>query len=124
LSSALGTNLNNLANMSAAHGYCEPALQKVRDLLEQNILSEEELGTFLYVDINGQDAINLWGGYADRARSKPWNIRRYNLDCMVHLEMHHQSCLIEGFLTHPPAYLSTGPSSLPTAKSLSRSGMF
>ncbi|KAJ5381684.1 uncharacterized protein N7496_004112 [Penicillium cataractarum] len=58
--------------MSAVHGHCEPAFNKVRDLLEQNILSEEELGASLCVNIDGQDVVNLWGGYADRARSKPW----------------------------------------------------
>ena len=58
--------------MSVVHGHCEPAFNKVRDLLEQNILSEEELGASLCVNIDGQDVVNLWGGFADRARSKPW----------------------------------------------------
>ncbi|GLI81013.1 hypothetical protein PoHVEF18_009382 [Penicillium ochrochloron] len=58
--------------MSVIHGHCEPAFQKVRDLLEQNILAEQELGVSLCANINGQDVVNLWGGYADRARSKPW----------------------------------------------------
>ncbi|KAJ5461715.1 uncharacterized protein N7458_003267 [Penicillium daleae] len=58
--------------MSIIHGHCEPAFNKVRDLLEQNILSNEELGASLCVNIDGQDVINLWGGFADRARSKLW----------------------------------------------------
>jgi len=62
----------NLDIMSVVHGHCEPAFHKVRDLLEQNILAEQELGVSLCVNINGQDVVNLWGGYADRARSKPW----------------------------------------------------
>ncbi|KAJ5176643.1 uncharacterized protein N7482_002520 [Penicillium canariense] len=58
--------------MSAVHGHCDPAFSKVRGLLEQKILSEEELGASLFVNIDGRDVIDVWGGYADRARSKPW----------------------------------------------------
>ncbi|OOQ91267.1 hypothetical protein PEBR_01642 [Penicillium brasilianum] len=43
-----------------------PRISQVRDLLEQNILSEDELGASLCVNIDGQDTDNLWGIYAGR----------------------------------------------------------
>lgn len=58
--------------MSAVHGTCDPPLEGVKDLFAQNILTEEELGASLCVNIGGKTVLDLWGGYADRARTKPW----------------------------------------------------
>lgn len=58
--------------MATVHGTYDPPFEKVKDLLTQNILSEEELGASLCVNIAGKTVVNLWGGYADRTRTKPW----------------------------------------------------
>lgn len=59
--------------MATLQGHCDAAFNNVRELLEQNISSAEELGLSLCVDIDGKNVLDLWGGYADQERSKPWS---------------------------------------------------
>ncbi|KAJ6013413.1 hypothetical protein N7540_008004 [Penicillium herquei] len=58
--------------MSEAHGTYDPVLKSVRDLLNQRLSSGAELGASLYVDIDGKSVLDLWGGYADEAKTRPW----------------------------------------------------
>jgi CubicO group peptidase (beta-lactamase class C family) len=58
--------------MSEVQGYCDAAFTRVRDLIAQNVYSQEELGLSLCVNISGKTVLDLWAGYADTARSKPW----------------------------------------------------
>ncbi|KAJ5191314.1 uncharacterized protein N7498_010299 [Penicillium cinerascens] len=59
--------------MATVQGHCDAAFNKVRELVEQNISSTEELGLSLCVNIDGKNVLDLWGGYADQERSKPWS---------------------------------------------------
>ncbi|KAJ0142066.1 Beta-lactamase domain-containing protein 2, partial [Colletotrichum tanaceti] len=56
-----------------AHGTCDPKFQGVRDRFQQLLESGQELGASLTVTIDGEEAVNLWGGHADAARTRPWN---------------------------------------------------
>ncbi|RAK99972.1 serine hydrolase domain-containing protein [Aspergillus ibericus CBS 121593] len=58
--------------MALTHGHSDPAFSRVRDLLQQYLTSEEELGASICVNIDGRNVVDLWGGYADTARTKPW----------------------------------------------------
>ncbi|RDH37724.1 beta-lactamase/transpeptidase-like protein [Aspergillus welwitschiae] len=58
--------------MATINGHCDPAFTRVRDLLQQLINNEEELGASICVNIDGQNVVDLWGGHADPARTKPW----------------------------------------------------
>jgi CubicO group peptidase (beta-lactamase class C family) len=64
--------LNVSAAMVSAYGFCSKRFQELRSLLERNLASGEELGASIYVNIDGQDVTDLWGGYADAERSRPW----------------------------------------------------
>ncbi|KAH6645363.1 beta-lactamase [Truncatella angustata] len=59
--------------MAQVNGHCDAKFQGVREAFSRYILSGEEHGGSLAVNIDGRDVINLWGGYADAARTKPWN---------------------------------------------------
>ncbi|WQF78088.1 Putative beta-lactamase/transpeptidase [Colletotrichum destructivum] len=59
--------------MAQAHGTCDPKFQGVRDRFQQLLESGQELGASLTVTIDGEEAVNLWGGYADADRTRPWN---------------------------------------------------
>ncbi|KAK6226874.1 beta-lactamase [Colletotrichum tabaci] len=59
--------------MAQAQGTCDPKFQGVRDRFQQLLESGQELGASLTVTIDGEEAVNLWGGYADAARTRPWN---------------------------------------------------
>ena len=58
--------------MTTINGHCNPAFTRVRDLLQQLIDNEEELGASICVNTDGQNVVDLWGGHADPARTKPW----------------------------------------------------
>ncbi|KAJ5618963.1 beta-lactamase [Penicillium lagena] len=58
--------------MLGVHGYCDPAFNSVRDLLQQRIAEGNERGASLCVNIGGKNVLDIWGGYADASRTKPW----------------------------------------------------
>jgi len=54
------------------HGEYDPRFQAVRDALANNFAAHEELGSAVAVYHEGQKVVDLWAGYMDAARSKPW----------------------------------------------------
>jgi CubicO group peptidase (beta-lactamase class C family) len=54
------------------HGTCDERFAAVRSRLQQNLDSGAELGASLVVDIDGQLAVDLWGGFRDEDRTVPW----------------------------------------------------
>jgi CubicO group peptidase (beta-lactamase class C family) len=54
------------------NGSCEPAFNRVRDLLQEKLTSGEELGASLCVSVDGKNVLDLWGGHADAEKSRPW----------------------------------------------------
>jgi CubicO group peptidase (beta-lactamase class C family) len=59
--------------MIELHGRSEPRFAAVRAALERSIDSGEELGASLVVDIDGEQVVDLWGGFRDHARTKAWD---------------------------------------------------
>ncbi|MGW4463873.1 serine hydrolase domain-containing protein [Micromonospora sp. NPDC004704] len=45
---------------------------EVRDALERNLTSGTELGASITIDIDGETVVDVWGGYRDEARTRPW----------------------------------------------------
>lgn len=58
--------------MTDVHGHCDARFDKVADALGQAIAAGEEVGAAIAIDIGGELAVDIWGGYADAARTKPW----------------------------------------------------
>ncbi|KAF5535799.1 beta-lactamase [Fusarium mexicanum] len=58
--------------MTEIHGTCDPRFQGVCSLLEKYIKSGEEVGASITIDIDGKEVVDIWGGYADKERTKPW----------------------------------------------------
>jgi CubicO group peptidase (beta-lactamase class C family) len=58
--------------MADLQGMCDERFDAVRRQLQQNVDSGEELGASVVVDLDGQIAVDLWGGYSDEARTSPW----------------------------------------------------
>lgn len=44
----------------------------VRELFEQNLADGTDLGAAFCVTVNDQVVIDLYGGFADEARTRPW----------------------------------------------------
>ncbi|KAK1977219.1 beta-lactamase [Colletotrichum cereale] len=59
--------------MTQAHGRCDSKFQGVGEKFQKLLESGQELGASLTVNIDGEEVINIWGGYADAKRSRLWN---------------------------------------------------
>jgi CubicO group peptidase (beta-lactamase class C family) len=54
------------------HGHCDPRFAAVRTTFEENFRERGELGAAVAVVVDGVTVADLWGGWADRARTRPW----------------------------------------------------
>ncbi|KAJ5577705.1 beta-lactamase/transpeptidase-like protein [Penicillium hispanicum] len=48
-------------------------IDPIDDMTDISEHRSEELGASICVNIDGKDIIDIWGGYADEARSRPWH---------------------------------------------------
>ncbi|MGK2882251.1 MAG: serine hydrolase domain-containing protein [Mycobacterium sp.] len=53
-------------------GLCAPGFERVRDAFEQNFAERNEIGAAVAAWVEGELVVNLWGGSADLATTKPW----------------------------------------------------
>jgi Beta-lactamase class C and other penicillin binding proteins len=54
------------------NGTCDPRFERVAELFDSKLKGGQELGASLFVNIDGQDVIDLWGGIRDRENLEPW----------------------------------------------------
>lgn len=54
------------------HGTCKPGFEKVKDAFAENFNSFGDVGAALAVMHDGEMVVDLWGGYADAQRTRPW----------------------------------------------------
>jgi len=54
------------------HGHCDTAFLDVKNAFINNFIEGDELGAAIAVYLDGKKVIDLWGGYADKNRSKLW----------------------------------------------------
>lgn len=53
-------------------GFCDPAFAGVRDAFAGNFADGLELGASLAISIEGRNVVDLWGGFLDADRTRPW----------------------------------------------------
>lgn len=53
-------------------GDCSDRFAPVRDALVENFASRDEIGSAVCVYYQGEKVVDLWGGYSDAARTRPW----------------------------------------------------
>ncbi len=53
-------------------GYSAPGFEAVADAFESNFAKHEEIGAATSVVIDGDTVVDLWAGYKDAEKSKPW----------------------------------------------------
>src|SRR5947199_10321687 len=53
-------------------GTCSARFAPLRELFVAKLESGEDLGASLAVNIDGEKVVDLWGGWADEARTRPW----------------------------------------------------
>jgi CubicO group peptidase (beta-lactamase class C family) len=54
-------------------GYCTDAFAAVADEFRRNFAERGELGASVCVKVAGETVVDLWGGFADDARTNEWN---------------------------------------------------
>jgi CubicO group peptidase (beta-lactamase class C family) len=54
------------------HGTCDPAFGAVKDAFAENFGRHGEVGASLALVADGKLVVDLWGGYADPGRTRPW----------------------------------------------------
>ncbi|MEU5047637.1 serine hydrolase domain-containing protein [Streptomyces griseorubiginosus] len=59
-------------HQSVVHGHCDERFAAVRTAFEENFRDRAELGAAVSVSVGGETVVDLWGGWADAARSRPW----------------------------------------------------
>jgi CubicO group peptidase (beta-lactamase class C family) len=58
--------------MTTVEGTCDPAFAGVRDAFAEAFAHGLELGASLALSVAGRNVVDLWGGYLDAARRRPW----------------------------------------------------
>ncbi|MFC8347397.1 serine hydrolase domain-containing protein [Streptomyces sp. NPDC057280] len=53
-------------------GHCDERFAAVRTAFEENFRDRGELGAAVAVTVDGRTVVDLWGGWADTARTRPW----------------------------------------------------
>ncbi|MDE0511917.1 MAG: serine hydrolase [Gammaproteobacteria bacterium] len=54
------------------HGYCDEKFAGVREVLECNFRENGDLGASVAATVEGEFVVDIWGGYEDAARTRPW----------------------------------------------------
>ena len=53
-------------------GTCDPRFNSVRDIFANSFEHELEVGAAVAAVVDGKPIFDLWGGYADKAKTRPW----------------------------------------------------
>jgi len=54
------------------HGRCDPRFSSVKEVFANNFRNGGDVGASFAATINGEFVVDLWAGYADAARTRPW----------------------------------------------------
>lgn len=58
--------------MAEIHGTCDARFERMRDILSANIDSGADVGGSVAVVLGGELVVDVWGGWADEAKTTPW----------------------------------------------------
>ena len=53
-------------------GECDPRFERVRRVFAENFDQRGEVGAAIAATVDGRPVVDLWGGFADSARTRPW----------------------------------------------------
>jgi CubicO group peptidase (beta-lactamase class C family) len=61
-----------MTNKVKVHGRCDERFAAVKEAFQRNFDSGQEVGASFAATIDGKFVVDIWGGYADAARTRPW----------------------------------------------------
>lgn len=60
------------AKAATVTGTWDARFRGVRDALEERLLNDDELGASVAIDLDGETVVDIWGGWQDPQRARPW----------------------------------------------------
>jgi CubicO group peptidase (beta-lactamase class C family) len=69
-----------MAERGDVQGHCDPRFERVRSAFADAFRAGHEVGASFAVAVDGEMVVDLWGGFADAARTRPWE--RDTLVCL------------------------------------------
>lgn len=63
---------SSIASVGPLHGIALGRFAPVREALAANLASGADLGASFCATVEGETVVDLWGGWADEARKRPW----------------------------------------------------
>ena len=58
--------------MAEIHGSVDPRFDRMGELLSASIDAGDDVGASVAVTVEGESVVDLWGGWADEAKTTPW----------------------------------------------------
>lgn len=68
---AIGVQGDTMSNVEV-HGVCDERFTSVRDLLAMQLATGADIGASAAVFIDGEPVVDIWGGFRDETRTRPW----------------------------------------------------
>jgi CubicO group peptidase (beta-lactamase class C family) len=62
-----------MTTTASIHGQCDPRFTAVREAFADNFATRGEVGAAVCIYAQGKPVVDLWGGYANAARTRPWD---------------------------------------------------
>ena len=69
---SLDVEISNMVAKIEVHGYCDPRFKAVKEAFAKNYKEDLEVGSSCAVTLNGKFVVDIWAGYKDAAKTKPW----------------------------------------------------
>src|SRR5205085_8913783 len=66
------TKRSRRADVPAIEGRCDGRFAALREAFVRNFELHDEVGAALAVTIDGHPVVDMWAGWKDAARSRPW----------------------------------------------------
>src|SRR5690348_10284479 len=57
---------------AAVGGFCEPRFARVEAAFRENLARRGDIGAAVAVTLAGKPVVDLWGGWLDERRTRPW----------------------------------------------------
>jgi CubicO group peptidase (beta-lactamase class C family) len=58
--------------MAQVHGHAKAPFEKLADVLSAHLDNGDDLGGSIAITVDGAPVVDLWGGWADEAHTRPW----------------------------------------------------
>ncbi|HYD45055.1 MAG TPA: serine hydrolase domain-containing protein [Phenylobacterium sp.] len=64
--------MTDVAERPSSQGFADKRFAPVREVFEANLASGADVGASFCATLEGETVVDLWGGWADEARTRPW----------------------------------------------------